>query len=480
MLFNSLEFALYFPIVVALYFALPVRWRTLLLLVASCTFYMAFVPAYILILMVTILIDYFAGLYLEKTQGRTRFNIMVVSIVATCLVLFVFKYFNFAVNSFTGVANLFGWHLSSHTLNILLPIGLSFHTFQSLSYVVEVYRGHQKTERNFVTYATYVMFFPQLVAGPIERPQNLLHQFHEKHSFDYAGVTSGLKKMAWGFFKKLVVADRLALYVNDVYAAPQNFNGLQLSIATVFFAYQIYCDFSGYSDIAIGSARVMGFKLMENFDRPYSSASVSEFWRRWHISLSTWFRDYVYYPMGGNRVAKGRWMANILVTFGISGLWHGANWTYVVWGLLNGVYLICGALTENARNRFFRSVGLPEASPPRLLIRVLSTFFLTCLAWVIFRANNLTDAHYILTHFWQGWDFGAIRTEQFLLRQMPVALAAIFLLEVGQWLQPRVARIEKVAAGWPTALRWCGYCTLLLGIVMFGVYQKAQFIYFQF
>ena len=221
--------------------------------------------------------------------------------------------------------------------------------------MVEVYRGKQKAEHDVITYATYVMFFPQLVAGPIERPQNLLHQFAESHSFDAERITSGLKRMAWGFFKKLVVADRLALYVNDVYAAPRSFNGLQLTIATFFFAYQIYCDFSGYSDIAIGAARVLGFRLMENFNTPYYSQSISEFWHRWHISLSTWFRDYVYIPLGGSRVNQARWCFNIFVTFTVSGLWHGANWTYVVWGALNGLYLLAGKTTSGLRTRAFQS-----------------------------------------------------------------------------------------------------------------------------
>jgi len=480
MLFNSLEFAVFFPFVCVLYFTLPTSWRTPLLLISSCVFYMAFVPAYIIILLVTILIDYFAGIYLERVSGKPRFILLATSIVATCIVLFVFKYFDFFVGSFIGVAGLFGWNLPPHTLNILLPIGLSFHTFQSLSYVVEVYRGHQKAERDFITYATFVMFFPQLVAGPIERPQNLLHQFHEKHSFDFDRMVRGLKRMTWGFFKKLVIADRLALYVNDVYAAPSNFTGLQLTLATLFFAYQIYCDFSGYSDIAIGTARVLGFNLMENFDRPYYASSISEFWRRWHISLSTWFRDYVYVPLGGSRVNRPRWMFNILVTFGVSGLWHGANWTYVVWGLLNGFYLIFGALTQSLRTRLFETIGLNESNPLRRVIRTVSTFILICIAWVIFRARNLYDAHYIFTHFWKDWSLCGIGTEQFLLRQMPVALGGLVILELGQWLQPRLGEIEPTVQRLPTAVRWAGYFVLLLGITLFGVYRKAQFIYFQF
>ncbi len=479
MLFNSLEFAIFFPIVAVIYFLLPQRLRTLHLLASSCMFYMAFIPAYILILGLTIIIDYTAGIYMERATGQTRSWLLGVSVVATCLVLFVFKYFYFFVDNFIGMTGLFGWHLTSPTIQIILPIGLSFHTFQSLSYVIEVYRGQQKAERNFLTYATYVMFFPQLVAGPIERPQNLLNQFYEKHSFDYERVTSGLKRMAWGFFKKLVIADRLALYVNDVYATPQNFSGLQLTIATVFFAYQIYCDFSGYSDIAIGSARVLGFKLMENFDKPYYSLSVSEFWKRWHISLSTWFRDYVYISLGGNRVGQGRHYANLLVTFGISGLWHGANWTFVCWGLLNGLYLIIGELTKGFFERAFSSIGLADKSSLRRLIMLIATFILTCAGWILFRANNLDDAWYILTHFMNDWDLRRIGTEQFLLRQMPIALAGIVILELGQLLDNRIS--ANVFLGkLPFLTRWTAYASFVIGVIMFGVYRESQFIYFQF
>jgi len=341
---------------------------------------MAFIPAYILILFVTILIDYVAGIYLERVDVRYRKPLLWMSIVSTCTVLFIFKYFGFFTGSFIGAAGMFGWRLPEPAISIILPIGLSFHTFQSLSYVIEVYHGKQKAERNFIVYATYVMFFPQLVAGPIERPQNLLHQFREWHEFNYENVTEGLKRMAWGFFKKLVVADRLALYVNDVYASPRGCNGLQLTTATIFFAYQIYCDFSGYSDIAIGAARVLGFRLMENFETPYYALSISEFWRRWHISLSTWFKDYLYVPLGGNRVGKTRHIVNLLITFGVSGLWHGANWTFVIWGVLNGVYLISGFLTKGWRDRIFNAVGLREDTSLRKAIMLGSTFTLTCVA----------------------------------------------------------------------------------------------------
>jgi alginate O-acetyltransferase complex protein AlgI len=483
MLFNSLEFAIFFPVVALIYFLLPQRLRTLHLLISSCIFYMAFIPAYILILAVTIVIDYFAGIWIERSEGPRRKRLLIVSIVATCLVLGIFKYFHFFADNFVGMVGLFGWQLTGPTIDIILPIGLSFHTFQSLSYVIEVYRRQQKAETNFVTYATFVMFFPQLVAGPIERPQNLLHQFHEQHHFEYERVVSGLKRMAWGFFKKLVIADRLALYVNDVYAAPQNFTGLQLTIATVFFAYQIYCDFSGYSDIAVGSARVLGFRLMENFNRPYASRSISEFWTRWHISLSSWFRDYVYIPLGGNRVAKPRHYINLLLTFSISGLWHGANWTYVLWGTLNGIYLIVGQAKGSWRERFARwsagTAGAATLQRASQALAIVTTFTLVCVGWVFFRAKSLSDAWYILGHIGTDWDFSRIGTEQFLLRQMPLALGAIVLLEAAQYLHSRrslALRFSRL----PMPLRWSTYLSLVLGVVMFGVYRSSQFIYFQF
>ena len=441
---------------------------------------MAFIPVYILILLVTILIDYFAGIYLERVQDHGRKKALLwLSIFSTCTVLFVFKYYDFFTGSFVGVAGLFGWHLPHRAISIILPIGLSFHTFQSLSYVVEVYRGKQKAEHNFIVYATYVMFFPQLVAGPIERPQNLIHQFWDRHAFQYSNITEGLRRMAWGFFKKLVVADRLALYVSDVYSAPRNFNGLQLTLATFFFAYQIYCDFSGYTDIAIGAAQVMGFRLMENFNTPYYSRSVSEFWGRWHISLSTWFRDYLYIPLGGNRVGEQRYIANLMITFCVSGLWHGANWTYVVWGFVNGLYLVAGSATKNWRNRFWNSIGLHEGTAARRAIMLSTTFLLTCVAWIIFRARTIGDAGYIFTHLGSGWNFDHIATQQFFLRQLPVAFAAILALEVGQ-LWNKLVSIPSLVVKMPTAARWALYTGFVITVVMLGVYKKMQFIYFQF
>ena len=479
MLFNSLEFALFFPIVCALYFLVPRSLKTPLLLVASCGFYMAFIPAYILILFTTILVDYFAGIWIENSIGLRKTRLLWVSIAVTCLILFVFKYFYFFTDTLALISTAAHWPVWEPALKIILPIGLSFHTFQSLSYVIEVYRGEQKAERDFITYATYVMFFPQLVAGPIERPQNLLHQFHQVHRFDHERVVSGLRRMAWGFFKKLVVADRLALYVNDVYGMPHQHNGLQLTIATVFFAYQIYCDFSGYSDIAIGTARVLGFKLMENFDRPYQSTSISEFWLRWHISLSTWFRDYVYFPLGGSKVAKSKWVRNILITFGVSGLWHGAAWTYVAWGLLNGIYLVFGGLTKGLRDRCLGQLGLEHTTLLRRFLMWLTTFILINITWILFRAANFSEAWYILTHLFTGWDLGAIKTQNFQLKHFPAAILGIALLEGLQYAESRWKVSEKLVS-LPSLARWPAYASIVVFVILFGVYQSSQFIYFQF
>ena len=491
MLFNSFEFLLFFPLVTLMYFALPHRFRWQLLLTASCVFYMAFIPKYILILALTIVIDYFAGLWLgdKRIAPRIRKTILISSIVSTCLILFIFKYFNFFNTNLAAVSKILGWNYSLEALEIILPIGLSFHTFQSLSYVIEVYRGNEKPERHFGIYALYVMFYPQLVAGPIERPQNLLHQFHSKHQFDYNNATDGLKLMAWGLFKKTVIADRLAIAVNAIYGNPQDHVGWPLFIATVFFAFQIYCDFSGYSDIAIGSAKVMGFELMKNFDAPYFSKSVAEFWKRWHISLSTWFRDYVYIPLGGNRKTKLRWQLNLLLTFLLSGFWHGASWNYVIWGGLNGLYLAFSIKTASARNKVCESLHLDRFPCLHKTIQTLITFSLICTAWIFFRAQNLSDALYIVVQIpkgmWSQWNSSSLR----MFSMTPLDLSrydlAIAALGIGTLL---IVDALQGNRSFPSMLRsqsrivrWSTYFTISAAILLFGVFSRQeQFIYFQF
>lgn len=479
MLFNSIQFLFFFPVVTILYFVLPHKYRWFLLLSASCAFYMAFIPAYILILFLTIIVDYVAGILIERSIGKKRTLFFVISIISTVSILFVFKYFNFFIDNVNSIATFLHWNYSIDALKIILPIGLSFHTFQSMSYVIEVYRGKFKAEYNLGIYALYVMFYPQLVAGPIERPHNLLHQFYEKHVFRYERVASGLRLMLWGLFKKMVIADRLALIVNEVYNNAYNYHGAALIIATLFFAIQIYCDFSGYSDIAIGAARVMGFKLMKNFDQPYYSKSISEFWRRWHISLSSWFKDYVYKPLGGSRVPVPRWYLNLLIVFLISGLWHGANWTFLVWGAINGFYMIFSNMTKQLRGRLSSVIGLWRWPRFHSALNIVFIFALTNIAWVFFRADSLADALYIVSNFFVGGsNFGDLKNI-FGLDYLIIVSAAIILMEMVHFMQ-RHNQIKAFFTTKPAWIRWGVYFMLIVWILLFGLFENVQFIYFQF
>jgi D-alanyl-lipoteichoic acid acyltransferase DltB (MBOAT superfamily) len=472
MLFNSLAFLVFFPLVTLIFFLLPHRWRWAHLLLASCFFYASFVPIYLLILAFTIAVDYAAGLLIERAAGRWRKAFLVCSIVANVGVLCVFKYWNFMNHNLTVVLGALGIGNAIPMLGLVLPLGLSFHTFQAMSYTIEVYRGNQPAERHLGIYALYVMFYPQLVAGPIERPQNMLPQFHARQTYEPARVAAGLKLMAWGMFKKVVVADNLAIVVAPVYAHPSAYPGAGLAVATVCFAFQIYCDFSGYSDIAIGSARVMGFKLMTNFDAPYEATSVTEFWRRWHISLSSWFKDYLYFPLGGSKRGAARSMVNKMIVFLVSGLWHGANWTYAVWGGLHGVFVVGEQLAGRAVDR----PGAPSrlAGARRWLAGAL-TFALVCLAWVFFRAADVGDAWQIVTRILRLAPASgrpvALDSKVGFLALVPVVMA----LEAINRRGGLVGRIERL----PAISRYALYAALVYGTILFrGV--SAQFIYFQF
>jgi alginate O-acetyltransferase complex protein AlgI len=495
MLFNSLEFLIFFPTVTLLYYIFPHRYRWALLLTASCIFYMFFIPIYILVLFATILIDYFAALQIEATEGNNKRKWLLIAIVSTILVLFIFKYFNFINDNLIYLSHLIHWNYPIQSLAIILPLGLSFHTFQSLSYVIEVYRGEQKAERHIGIFSLYVMFYPQLVAGPIERPQNLLHQFYEDHKLDYSKVTSGLKLMALGMFKKVVIADRLAPFVNHAYSNPYEIDGASLTLATVFFAFQIYCDFSGYSDIAIGSARVMGFHLMENFNAPYLAKSIADFWRRWHISLSTWFRDYLYMPLGGNRCTLNKWSLNVLITFGVSGLWHGANWTFIIWGLLNGIYLLVGRLTKKMRSRIWSLPIFKNITFLSEIVGVLCTFTLITFSWIFFRANNLQDARYIssqiITHFYSVIKAMILSPDKLFSLIKPSLMNQdkydVYVLLISMPFLYLIYNIEKHSYIYElfsqnnVFTRWSIYYLLVFGIVYFGAFNNTtQFIYFQF
>ncbi|MBZ5855772.1 MBOAT family O-acyltransferase [Flavihumibacter profundi] len=474
MLFNSIEFVIFFIVVTTLYFLLEHKYRWFLLLAASCYFYMAFVPVYILILGFTIVIDYYAGIIIEQSTGKKRKSWLIVSLFANIGVLAVFKYYNFLNDNLSFLLSRAGRENPIPYLKILLPIGLSFHTFQAMSYTIEVYRGNQKAERNFGIYALYVMFYPQLVAGPIERPQNLLFQFYKKHSFDIDRIFNGLKLMLWGFFKKLVVADRLATYVNAAYNYPENHSGLTLIVATIFFAFQIYCDFSGYSDIAIGAARVMGFDLMKNFNRPYFSSTVSEFWKRWHISLSTWFKDYLYISLGGNRVSVPRIYINLFIVFLVSGLWHGANWTYVIWGGLNGLYLVAAIMRDKLLAKY--KLEIPGAQTwAGKSFSILFTFLLICFSWIFFRAANVDVAFQIIRKMakLEGPLYTTYPTMFFCLLSMVMLL----VVEVKQeYFNGAFSFMNNRSP----VVRYSTYLFLLLMILLMGVFDGGQFIYFQF
>ena len=485
MLFNSLHFLLFFVLVTWLYFTIPKKFRWVLLLSSSCYFYMAFVPVYILILGFTIVIDYFAGIYIEKSIGKNRKFFLVLSLIANIGVLAVFKYYNFINSNLTFIFDKIGLINQLPYLSILLPIGLSFHTFQAMSYTIEVYRGNQKAEKHFGIYSLYVMFYPQLVAGPIERPQNIIHQLKEYFDFDYDRVTDGLRLMGWGLFKKIIIADRLAIIVDSVYDNPHQYNFISISIATIFFSFQIYCDFSGYSDMAIGAARVMGFNLMKNFNSPYQSKSISEFWSRWHISLSTWFRDYLYIPLGGNRVAISRWYFNLFVVFLLSGLWHGANWTYIMWGAIHGFYLVFGIITNKIRIKIGDKLLINKLA----FLPYLSTFLLVSIAWIFFRANSIETGFFLIKKIFQGFPefFTGNFYHNFNFEQIGNAgkfeIAFCFLLiiflEGIQYLASRY-NLKSIFKNQSIYLRWAVYYGVIFIMIYFGVFENRQFIYFQF
>lgn len=469
MVFNSLQFLVFFGIVTSAYFLLAHKYRWALLLAASCYFYMAFVPVYLGILGLTIVIDYFAGIYLERFQGGAKKIFLGCSLLANLGVLAVFKYYFFFTDNVNALSSYFSIPIHFPVLNILLPIGLSFHTFQAMSYTIEVYRGNQKAERNFGIYSLYVMFYPQLVAGPIERPQNLIHQFYEKHVWDTVRVKLGLLQMMQGFFKKVVIADRLAMVVDPAYANLSNQSSLNLIIASIFYSFQIYCDFSGYSDIAIGASKVMGFKLMNNFNAPYTAKSIPDFWRRWHISLSTWFKDYVYFSLGGNRVSVPRWYINIMIVFILSGFWHGASWNFVIWGALHGLFQLIGLTL----NRVFPNLAANQRnSAAGIWLHRLFTFLLVTIAWVFFRIPKFGDIQIYFRQLAQG-TFSDPISLAFNTNELLFSILLIAGLYLYDFKRDKI-KIDSVKLFWPIM------AGMVFLIYFFGVFNMKQFIYFQF
>lgn len=480
MLFNSFSYAIFLPIVFGLYWILPHKHRWILLFAASYYFYMSWNVRYVVLILFTTIASYAGGLAMERAGTQTARKAILWSVLVSCLgILFVFKYFNFFSQSVYDLCQAIAIPMHPVTLKLMLPVGISFYTFQTLSYVIDVYRGDVEAEHHFGIYATFVAFFPQLVAGPIERSANLLHQIKEKHSFNYAQAAEGMKLMTWGFFKKLVVADNLAVYADRIYGNVRQYEGLSLIVATVFFAFQIYCDFSGYSDIARGTAKLFGVELMVNFDSPYFSASIKEFWSRWHISLSTWFRDYVYIPLGGNRVSKWKYYRNLIVTFLVSGLWHGASWTFVIWGGIHGVLQVA----EQALGLVKK--GQKPQRGPVWWLRVICVFGLTCLAWVFFRADSLGDAVYLLTHMHEGlkhpraYLIQACLDLNIWIGQAFWLAVYILILLAYDYASLKGDVIARISSRGPV-LRYLCYFGLVTFIIFNRSITESAFIYFQF
>ena len=481
MLFNSWQFAVFLPIVFALYWLLPHRFRWVLLFIASYYFYMSWNVKYVVLILFTTAVSYFAAILLEKTENIKNRKLILAATLVSCLgVLFVFKYFNWFFESLSAVLSLFTIQLQPITLKWLLPVGISFYTFQTLSYVIDVYRGKVKAERHFGIYATFISFFPQLVAGPIERTSNLLPQIREEHVFNSDQAIYGIKLMAVGFFKKMVVADNFAPYVDTIFSDVHSYSGFTLIIAAIMFSIQIYCDFSGYSDIARGTSKLMGIELMENFKSPFMASSIKETWSRWHISLTSWFRDYLYIPLGGSRCGKARYYFNIFVTFLVSGLWHGASWTYVFWGGLSGL----GQIFEDI-------VGIKSYKKRNFIwvirVALAFTFFYLCASF--FRAETIEDAFYLITHAFSGifqpieyirsgfsmngWleNGGAAFAIRILAALIPLTLYDYFSLDYDV-----IAEVRK----WKAPARYALYFAVMIIICMFRAINGVTFVYFQF
>ena len=476
MLFNSIEYAIFLPVVFIIYWLLPHKYRWILLLISSYYFYMSWNPKYIVLILLTTVVSYLAGRYIDGTDNKTHRKAVLSASLTVCLgLLFVFKYFNFFSESIATLCSSVAIPMHPVTLKLLLPVGISFYTFQTLSYVIDVYNGKVRAERHFGIYAVFISFFPQLVAGPIERTDKLLPQIRSEKRFDYESAAYGLKLMAWGFFKKLAIADAVSVYVDNAYATLTDCTGLDLFMAVFLFTIQIYCDFSGYSDIAVGTAKLLGIDLISNFRSPYFAASIREFWSRWHISLSTWFRDYVYIPLGGNRCSKIKRDRNLLITFLLSGLWHGANWTYVIWGGIHGL----GQIAEN------RLLKKDRGNSSRFLtvIRWAVVFAFCNAAWVFFRAPSLKDALYVIKTLIMDLRYPSRFRQTTLGLDQPEFLQTMFLILI--MVAYDFASVKADVIKWISArnvyMRWAVYLVLIWVILAFMPPSgKTEFVYFQF
>ena len=478
MLFNSLDFAIFLPIVFFLYWFLfkkNLTIQNIFILLSSYIFYGWWDWRFLSLIIVSSLADYFIGLGLsnQENAGKRKF-LLFCSIIVNLGLLGYYKYYGFFATNFYEAFRLFGKQLNINTLNIILPVGISFYTFQTMSYSIDVYRKKMKPTKNLISFLAFVSFFPQLVAGPIERASNLLPQFNKKRIFEYNKARDGLRQIIWGLFKKVVIADGCAVYVNEIFYNYPHYSGSTLFIGVFLFAFQIYCDFSGYSDIAIGTARLLGFNLMRNFAFPYFSRDIAEFWRRWHISLSTWFRDYVYIPLGGSKVTSIKKIRNTLIIFVVSGFWHGANWTFIFWGFLNALYFL--PLLIFGKNRKYLNIVAQKSTLPTIkeIYHIISTFLLTNLAWIFFRAKSVNDAFsYVAKIFSKSLFF---KPEIFPIQHI---ILIILLISI-EWIQrEKQHALEFDSIKIPKLFRWSIYYVVVIMIFWFEN-KPQEFIYFQF
>ncbi len=471
MIFNSIEFVLFLPIVIILYYLTPHKYRWILLLSASYYFYMSWKVEYIFLIIFSTLVDYFSGLMMERySSKKKRLPFLILSLVTNLGLLFYFKYYNFGVENLNLLFDQIGISKDFALMDFLLPVGISFYTFQTLSYSIDVYFGRLKAERHLGYFALYVSFFPQLVAGPIERFSSLTPQFKQNHPFSYDNLANGLRLILYGLFIKMVIADNLAIIVEKIYSSPENFSSLDILTGISFYSFQIYSDFYGYSIIAIGSALIMGIKLMDNFKTPYLAKNIAEFWQRWHISLSTWFRDYLYFPLGGNKVKTSRWVINIFLVFIISGFWHGANWTFIIWGGIFGVvYLI-----EHLLNKWFKIKTQHTSYSIQHFLLAVKTFIIVTIAWVFFRSQNITEAIQILSSIFKNSN---VNTSELII---PTFVWVYFLLFILSDFLLYNNRFDKWISSMPFIGRWSIYGILLFSIISFASIEEFPFIYFQF
>lgn len=477
MLFNSIDFALFLPIVFILYWFVVnknLKLQNALILLSSYVFYEWWDWRFLSLLLFSTVVDYSIGLQMAKsTNQKHRKQLLFLSLAVNLGLLGFFKYYNFFIDNFTTAFTFFGGAIQPNTLSIILPVGISFYTFQTLSYTIDIYRKKIEPTKDFLGFAAFVSFFPQLVAGPIERASNLLPQFHKKREFDKDEAIIGVKQIIWGLFKKVVIADNCAQFANEIFANHASFSSVTLILGVIYFSFQIYCDFSGYSDIAIGTARLFNFKLMVNFRYPYFSRDIAEFWRRWHISLTTWFRDYVYIPLGGSRVTRGKQIRNVFIVFIVSGFWHGANWTFIVWGAINALFFI--PLLLSNRNRTNTDTIAYNRMLPTLkeMFSLLTTYCIALFGWIFFRASSIADAIEYLTGVFKG-DFviEMLRIERYSFEILPLILILLGI----EWFSR-----NKEFPLFSTKPNYLKVSLIIAIILIFGSFSIAQdFIYFQF